>query len=521
MSSRYPAVNRDETVRDVYHGHEITDPYRALEDPDSPATALFREQENALTQEYLSQASDFRAKVRDEVETLHNYDRYGVGWKAGEYFYYSHHVGGANQAVIMQAESLDSDNPQVFLDPNKLAEDGTASLGVMKWSENGRYVSYGIQRSGSDWADIHVMDAHSKQVLPDRLEWAKFYSIAWNHDNKGFYYTRYPQPDSLRDHADVGKKGAETDVSRDQAVYYHTVGAMQEEDRLVLGPSRQSSKHLYGLQVSDDGEYLVITVSEDCAPRNLFWLVNIRQFFGAEKDHLIKYVDTFEAQYSYVTNDDETFYILTNNGAPRNKLISVNTLNLDRSNWRDVVHEDPRNVLSSVQAVNFWQLAVVHMQDASEKISLLSLKSGKTVAALPLPDLGEAQIWGKRRYTFLMIKFSSFLYPGTVYYCDLTLPAGDGMRVFRQMVPSGFDPSRFRTKQVFYPSKDGTKIPMFIVGPKDEANDAKLKRPCLLYGYGGFCISLVPFFSVRFASWLQCLNGVVAVANLRGGDEVR
>lgn len=517
----YPATRRDETVKDVLHGHEIIDPYRALEDPDAEETAIFREQQNAVTQKYLSRASEFRANVKGQVEALHNYDKFSVVWKAGSYYYYSHHAGMANQAVIMQAVSLDSENAEVFLDPNKLADDGTASLGTMAWSEDGRFLAYGIQRSGSDWADIHVMDAHSKEVLDDCLEWAKFYSIAWTHDNKGFYYTRYPAPESLRDNTDNDKRGAETDVARNQAIYYHIVGSSQERDRLVLSPTEQSSKHMFALKVTDDGRYLLISVSEDCAPRNLVWYVDVRAHFGCEEVNIIRFIDSFSARYTYIANDDANFHFLTNQNAPRNKIVRVDISDREQLHWIDVIPQHSKNVLSSAKAVNTWQLALVYMQDASERISLHNLKTGELVTDLPLPDLGEVQVWGKRKFSFLTFKFSSFLYPGTVYYCDLTLPIGDGLRVFRQMAPPGFDPSKYSTRQVFFSSKDETKVPMFIIGPKDEPENAKWKRPCLLYGYGGFCIPITPVFSTRFASWLQCLNGIVVIANIRGGDEVR
>lgn len=445
-------------------------------------------------------------------------DKYSVAWREGDNYYYSHHAGLQNQSVVYQCKTVDAKDARVFIDPNLLSDDGTASLGTMQFSVNGKYCAYCVQRSGSDWADMFLMDTESLEKLPDALEWCKFTSIAWTHDSAGFFYSRFPAPDSLKD-GDKEKRGAETDESLDQAVYYHKVGDGQESDRLVIPADPENRKYMYGSAVTADGKFLMITVAEDCAPRNLFWFVDITAHAGEEEANLVRLVDRQEATFSYVANDDTLFYLSTNLDAPRNKIIAVDVADPDRAKWKDVVAEHPSRVLSSSVAVNHEQLALVYMENASERLYLHALKTGEHVMELPLPDLGDVQVWGRRKYTELTFKFSSFLYPGTVYYCDLTMPGGDGVRVFRQMRPPGFEPAKYATRQVWYDSKDGTKVPMFIVGPREEAPGDELKRPVLLYGYGGFCISMTPFFSMRFISWLEALNGVVVVANIRGGDE--
>lgn len=519
MPFPYPVVERDESVVETLHGkHQVADPYRALEDPDADATARFCVESNKVTQSYLSGASVFRAKAKTAIESMMNYDKYGVMWREGENYYYTYHEGLVNQSVVYQCKSVSAEDARVFLDPNLLSDDGTASLGSMRFSTDGNHCAYCVQRSGSDWADIFVINTATLEKQSDLLEWAKFTSIAWTHDNRGFYYSRYPAPESLVE-SDHGKRGTETGESLDQAVYYHKLGDKQEDDRLVIPADPEHRNRMYGLQMSADGKYLLITIGEDCAPRNLLWYVDITAHAGSEAENVVRLINEQEAAFSYVANDDTLFYLSTNLDAPNNKIISIDLSSPDRSSWSDVVPHHERNVLSTSIAVNTSQLVLVYMENVSDHLYLHTLENGERVMELPLPEAGDVSVWGRRKYSELIFKFTSFLYPGTVYYVDLTMPIGDGMRVFRQMRPPGFEPSKYGTSQKWYTSKDGTKVPMFVIGPKDDSKEAAAKRPVLLYGYGGFCISLTPFFSMRFISWLESMNGVVVVANIRGGDE--
>lgn len=522
MSARtltYPATHRDESVVESLHGHRIADPYRWLEDPDSPETAAWVAEQNVVTAGYLSAAEARRQPFQDTVQNLLNYDKFSAAWKRGQYFYYHHHVGLANQAQLMQTRALDAD-PVVFLDPNALAADGTVSLGTMRWSRNGRYLAYGTQRAGSDWQEISVMDCDTREKLSDALEWAKFTDMAWTADEKGFYYARYPPPASLEGVEDKGKRGAETDQSVNQSIYYHVIGTAQAEDRLVYA-DEDNPKRLFRPQVTLDGQYLLIYGNDDCSPKNQIWYVDLKKHFGKEKEGLVQLIDqSFNAHFSCIANDDALFYFETNWKAPKNRVIAIQA-GSSKEEWKELVPEHPTNVLSYAIAVNFDQLSLVYMQDANERLSIHSLKSGEKLYDINLPDLGSVSVVAHREQDFLMYKFTSFLYAGTVYYVDLTLPGGDGTRLFRKMDPPGFDPTKYKTKQVFYTSKDRvTKVPMFIIGPREDMNaETPKKRPCLLYGYGGFMISLTPFYSARWAAWLECLDGYVAIANIRGGDE--
>lgn len=515
----YPATRRDETVVENLHGRKVADPYRWLETPDSPETEAWVAEQNRVTKSYLSAAESLRPSFQATVENLLNYDKFSCAWKRGSSFYYNHHVGLSNQAVVMQTDSIDGE-PRVFLDPNKLADDGTVSLGTLSWSKNGAYLAYGTHTSGSDWEDISVMRCDTLEKLPETLEWAKFTSVAWTKDSKGFYYARYPIPSSLQGVDDKDKRGAETDEAINQSIYYHSIGTPQSQDRLVYEDA-ENPKRMYRVKTTLDGTYLIIYVNEDCAPKNQLWYVDLSQHFGKETASIVKLIDdTYDSQFTYIANDDALFYVMTNWKAPKNRIISV-SLEKPEDVWPELVPEHDSKVLSSALAVNYGQLALVYMEHASDRLSVHSLKTGEKAYDIKLPDLGSISITADRENDFLMYKFTSFLYAGTVYFVDLTMPIGDGTRVFRKMDPPGFDPSIYKTEQVFYTSKDGqTSIPMFVIGPREGSDSASpQKRPCLLYGYGGFMVSLTPFYSARWAAWMQCLNGIVAIANIRGGDE--
>lgn len=514
----YPETRRDDTV-EVLHGVNISDPYRWLEDPESSETAAWVDQQNAVTQKYLDSASDLRSSFESVIKNLLNYDQFSSAWKRGSYFYYYHHVALTDQAVLMQADSIDG-TPRTLLDPNKLSDDGTVSLATLKWTQNGKYLVYGIHRGGSDWEELRVMDCDSHELLSDDvLEWCKFTSVAWSHDAKGFYYARYPAPGSLSDLHNVDKRGTETDQTANQSIYYHVVGTSQSEDRHVFSDPAHP-KRIYGVSVTLDGSYLLIYVSEDCSPKNQLWYVDLTTHSNNESDGIVRFVGPEpDSQFSYLANDDRIFYLHTNWNAPNSRVIKV-SLDEPLGDCSELIPEHPKNVLSSASVVNFNQISVVYMEDAHDKLSIYSLETGSKMYDIELPDIGSVSVSADRKQDFLMYKFSSFLYPGIVYFVDLTHPGGDGARVFRRVDPSGFDPSNYKTEQVFYSSKDGTMVPMFIIGLRKELDlSTPPKRPCLLYGYGGFSISLTPYYSARWASWMSCLGGIVAIANLRGGAE--
>lgn len=525
MTIEYPTTKRDDSVVEDLHGVKVADPYRWLEDPDSKETAAWVTEQNRTFDKYLSSAEpSLRPKLELTIKNLLNYDRYSAGWKRGSFFYYFHHVALADQAVLMQASSIDGEY-RTFLDPSKMSTDGTVALATMSWSKNGQHIVYGVHRGGSDWEELRIMDCNTLEEKPEVLEWVKFTSVAWDNEGKGFYYIRYPAPASLENSTDVDKRGAETDQSVNQMIYYHTVGTGQSKDRLVFGPDVDNPKRMYGVETTLDGRYLLITADEDCSPKNQVWYVDLSTHAGKEEDGINRFIDaSYDAQFNYLANDDRTFYFMTNWKAPKNRIIRVSLDDKSVDSCVVIVPEEKDKVLSSAVPVNFDQLALIYMQDAHDRLSIHDMKTGKLHFQINLPDIGSVSVTARREDDFLMYKFTSFLYAGTIYYVDLTHPQEDGTRVFRRMDPPGFDPSKYQTRQHFYTSKDGkTRIPIFVIAPAtsgqgETATEAK-KLPCILYGYGGFMISLTPYYSARWASWMDSFGGMVAIANIRGGGE--
>lgn len=515
----YPEARRDDLVEQL-HNHQVPDPYRWLEDPDSEVTKSWVREQNQVTERVLATREDLRPKFRSHVEQLLDYDRFSAPFKKGRYVYYFLQRALANQPVLMRAEALDApDNlAKVFIDPNDASTDGTTALSGETFSPRGTWCAYSLSRSGSDWAEIRVRNALTIQDSPETLEWAKFSSIAWNSDESGFYYTRYPVPESLVDNVDdKTKRGSETDQTRNQSIYYHVVGNPQSDDRLVYFDDR-FPKRIFGLESTLDGAYLLVSVAEDCSPKNQLWAVDLRKHMGQEGQNFITIAGAdLDAEFLYIANDDDVFYLRTNWKAENNRIVAA-ILHKNPDEWREVVPEQPDRVLALARAAHTSRLALIYMKDAHHSLSIHSLVLGELLHDVVLPDVGSVtKLVASREHEFLTYVFTGFLYPGTVYYVDLTLPYGDGTRVFRSMTPPGFNPQAYQTRQLFFTSKDGTRVPMFIVSSRGAP--PRPNPPTLLYGYGGFSISLTPWYSARWAAWLHCLGGAVAVANLRGGNE--
>ncbi|KAG0564329.1 hypothetical protein KC19_8G101600 [Ceratodon purpureus] len=512
---QYPKARRDESVKDIYHGVEIVDPYRWLEDPDLPETKEFVTNQVELANSVLAEC-DNRAKLKKKVTRLFNYPRYGCPYKRGDHFFHNHNSGLQAQNVLYILDSVDGE-AEVLLDPNTLSEDGTVSLSIKRFSENGEFLSYGVSSSGSDWLTIKVMRVKDRSVQPDTLSWVKFTSIAWTHDHKGFFYNRYPQPKNMEG-TDVG---TETDINLFHELYYHFVGTDQSEDILCWKDS-EHAKWLSSARITDDGLYLVLSINEGCDPVNRLFYCDLTMISGGLASlkyvnsmlPLIKLVDNFEAQYLYVANDGPIFTFLTNKDAPRYKVIRVDITKPEV--WTDVIPESEADVLSSVTCVNKNQLLVCYIQDVKHLLQIHDLLTGAFQWRLPL-DIGSVtDTSGRRQDSEIFIRFTSFLTPGIIYRCDLSATKPE-VKVLHEVGSDIFDRSRFETKQVFVKSKDGTKVPMFIVSGKGLIQNGN--HPALLYGYGGFNVSLTPSFSVSRLVLARHYGAVVAVANIRGGGE--
>jgi prolyl oligopeptidase len=489
----YPHAKTVEQVDD-YHGVKVTDPYRWLEDTDSRDTRDWVEAENKLTFSYLEQIP-YRQTIHDRLTKLWNYERYRVPEKQGKRYFYEHNNGLQNQNVLFVTESLDAE-PRQLLDPNTLSSDGTVALVGHAISDDGKLLAYGTAASGSDWMEWHVRDVDTGRDLSDDIQWVKFSGASWTKDGKGFFYSRFDEP----------KAGTMLrDVNYFQKLYYHKLGTPQAEDKLIY--DRPDNKELgFGGYVTDDGHYLVINVSQGTAPKNRLYYKDLTR----PDSPVVKLLDDFDAEYRFVDNDGPVFWLKTDSDAPRGRLIAVDTLHPERANWKTVVPEKPET-LTSANVVNDTFI-LGYLKDARTEVHVYDL-AGKFLRKVDLPGIGTAEgFGGKRKDKETFYAFTSFVTPTTIYRYD---PVAGKSSVFRQ-AKVDFDPGQYETKQVFYNSKDGTRVPMFLTYKKGLKLDGQ--NPVLLYAYGGFNISLTPAFSVGNLVWLE-MGGVYAQPNLRGGGE--
>ncbi|HYK83180.1 MAG TPA: prolyl oligopeptidase family serine peptidase [Gemmatimonadales bacterium] len=493
----YPPARRGDVV-DNYHGTPVADPYRWLEDPDAPETRAWIEAENRVTDAYLAQIPA-RQRIRDRLTALWNYPKYGAPFhKADRYFFFKND-GLQNQAVLYQQRSLTAD-PVALLDPNLLAADGTIALSALAVAEDARLVAYGTSASGSDWEEFHVRDVASGRDLPDHLRWIKFSGASWTKDGRGFFYSRYPEP---TDHA-------LTDVNRFQRVYYHRLGADQTEDALVYERPDQPEWGM-NAEVTDDGRYAVLNVWLGTDRRNRVYYLDLGDTQRPRvTGDVVRLLDDFDASYSFVGNDGPVFYFLTDLGAPRKRVIAIDTRHPERAGWRELIPQGD-DVLESVQIIHDTFVAN-YLHDAHSRLRLFAL-AGRFLSDLELPTLGAVSaVSGERKDREMFYAFTSFLYPTTVFRYDFTT----GRTSVFKAPTIDFDPSGYETEQVFYRSNDGTRVPMFLTHRKGLTRDGS--HPTYLYGYGGFNISLPPSFSVGVLVWLE-MGGIYAVPNLRGGGE--
>ncbi|KAF8377751.1 hypothetical protein HHK36_031136 [Tetracentron sinense] len=512
---QYPSARRDESVVDDYHGVRVSDPYRWLEDPDAGEVKDFVEKQVNLTDSQL-RTCDSREKLHGKITELFDHPRFNTPFKQGEKYFYFHNTGLQAQNVLYVQDNLDG-KAEVLIDPNGLSEDGTVALRISSISEDAKYLAYGLSSSGSDWVTIKVMRVDDKKSEPDTLLWAKFTSISWTHDSKGFFYNRYPAPKE-GENLDAG---TETNANLNHELYYHFLGTDQSQD-VLCWRDPDNPKYLSGAEVTDDGKYVLLYIKESCEPVNKLYYCDISALpnglegFRESKDMLpfIKLVDNFDALYRSIVNDGTQFTFLTNKDAPKYKLVRVDLK--EPSVWTEVLQEAEKDVLESAYAVNGNQILVSYLSDVKYVLQIRDLKTGSLLHHLPI-DIGTVYgISGRRKDSVVFIGFTSFLTPGIIYQCNLENEVPE-MKIFREIVVPKFDRTEFHVNQVFVPSKDGTKIPMFIVAKKNILLDGS--HPCLLYGYGGFNMSLTPSFSVSRIILTRHLGVVFCIANIRGGGE--
>ncbi len=490
----YPAAPADSTVYTV-NGVTVIDTYRPLEDDTCETTKAWVEAENKVTADYLARIP-YRQAIHDRLDALNRYERRGMPAKEndGKYYFFAND-GSKNQSILYRMDSLDSD-PVVFLDPNTLSDDGTVALTGVSMSNDGKYTAYTISRSGSDWTEIYVLDTESGKLLDDHILWAKFTGAAWK-DN-GFYYSAYDAPVAGKEFSNA---------NTDHKVYYHHIGTPQSADELIYNdPANPLHFHYAG--TSNDANMLALYIGgegsgdalmvKDLTNKSSKWTT-----IEASQNFTNQVIDMF----------DGTIYLFTSVDAPRNRFVAVNINKPNKKNWREIIPEDPNGgVLTSVQFAGPNHLIAVFDRDASNHAYVYDL-NGKLINEIKFPTYGTAGFSSSRDHEEIFYSFSSFVYPSAIYRYDLS---SGNSELYYQTKLDGFNPDDYITEQVFYPSADGTKIPMFTVRHKDVKSDGT--NPVYLYGYGGFNVTLNPTFSTNRLLWLEN-GGIYAQANLRGGAE--
>ena len=489
----YPTTKK-ENVTDDYFGTKVADPYRWLEDDNSEATKNWVTEQNKVTFDYLNKIP-YREQWYKKMEVLNNYPRYSSPSKGGEYFYFSKNNGLQNQSVLYRQKGL-SGTPEQVLDPNKFSAEGTTSLATFSLSKNGRYAVVGKSMGGSDWRTFFVMDMQTLQYLPDSLAWVKVSGANWLGD--GFFYSRYPSTE----------KGKELSTKNENhQVYYHKVGTSQVEDKLVYEDPANPLR-FHGVSASEDERYVFLNVSDRSRKSgNAVWYYDNK---SADKTFKPIIAEAGDYLYSFVDEHNGKFIMSTNDGARNQKVVLVDPANPLASNWKTLIPEQPENITSISTAGG--KMFVTYLKDVTSRVYVYSY-DGKKEGEVKLPSLGSAGGFdGEKEDKFVFYTFTSFTFPPTIYKYDIATGKSE---VFRKPEVK-FDPESYTTEQVFFTSKDGTKVPMFIVYKKGLKMNGK--NPTMLYAYGGFNISTNPGFNPSRITWLD-QGGVYASANLRGGSE--
>ncbi|HFD4026627.1 S9 family peptidase [Vibrio parahaemolyticus] len=482
----YPKTRKDSVV-DTYFGHDITDPYRWLEDDRSEETAQWVSGQNSVTFDFLGQIP-YRQQIRDLVANSQNYEKYSQPFVRGDYTYFYKNDGLQNQSVLYRRK--DEGEAEVFLDPNTFSEEGTTSLGEVSFSKDYRLVAYSISEGGSDWRKIFVIDTETKEQLEPEIVDAKFTSISWL-GSKGFYYSSYDKP-----------QGSELSARTEHhKLYYHELGTPQSEDKVIFGEQEaQIHRYVSGTTTTDD-RFLIISGAESTSGNRLFYID-----LQSDSQAIVTLRDTTQGDTYLIDSQDETLLLYTNLDAPNGKVVSYNT---QTEQWADVIAEQEQPLEISKGG---GYLFATYMVDVLSKVKQFTYQ-GEWIRDVELPGEGTAYgLAGKKEETTLYYTFTNYVTPPTIFSFDVE----SGASTLYQESKAPFDRNEYESKQVFYTSKDGTQVPMIISYKKGISLDGS--APTMLYGYGGFNISLTPMFSGNVANWLE-LGGIYAVANMRGGGE--
>ena len=492
---QYPDAPQDGTTYEAF-GIKVDDRYRPLENDTAAATLDWVKAENELTGAYLSRIP-FRNAIRDRITALNNYAKTGMPWLENDGLYYwAHNDGLRNQSVIYRGKTPYAADAEIFLDPNKLSDDDTVALTGLFQSHDGRFTAYTISRSGSDWTEIYVMDSATRKLLPDHIEWAKFTGAAW--DGNGFYYSAYPRPEAGKEFSSANEY---------HTVYYHRLGTPQTDDKVIY-EKRKEPLHFHSAKVTDDGRFLIVEGGGQGFGNSLYFKdlrnpdsrwVTVEE----SQDYILDVIDS---------THDGKLLVYTSVDAPRYRFVAIDTQAPDRSQWVDILPEDPEAVLTAVNLLINNRVIATYDRDAANRAYLYD-PDGKFVEEIKLPTYGSVSFSSSHKSPEVFYSFSSFTYPPTIFSYDSLRHRSTPIH---ETALKGFNPADYVTEQVFYTSKDGTKVPMFITYKKGLKKDGS--NPVYLYGYGGFNITLNPSFSPSRLFWLEN-GGIYAQANLRGGAE--
>ena len=483
----YPETERG-NVTDNYFGTEVADPYRWLEDDNSEATTAWVKAENEVTFDYLSKIP-FREAIKERLTELWDYPKESAPSKKGDWLYFSRNDGLQNQAVIYRRATPDAE-AEVFLDPNQLSDDGTVALAATSFSKDGKYFAFATAASGSDWVEIHVMDTESKRQLDDCIKWVKISGATWAPDGKGFYYSGYDAPE----------KGVYSSKNEFQKVYYHKIGTPQSADRLIYSDPKHPLRYFYAWQ-SDDSRWIFVSSSEGTSGSEILY----KRSNAAKFDVLLK---GFDYDYSIVECVNDQLYVMSNEGAENYNLIKID---LNNPSKREVVITEKENLLENVNSTGGC-LTAIYLEDAQNKVYQYEM-DGTPIREVTLPGIGTVSGFnGEKEDSELYYSITTFTAPTTVYSFDVK--SGESKLYLRPEV--AFNPDDFTTEQIFFTSKDGTRVPMFVSYKKGLKRNGK--NPCYLYGYGGFQINLTPSFSPSSIMFME-QGGVYVFVTLRGGLE--
>ncbi len=478
---------------DNYHGTLVADPYRWLEETNSPQTQAWIASQNRVTNGFLESLSQ-REEIFQRLTELWNVPKISMPYRKGGRYFQLRNDGLQNQFVLCMFDGLE-DEPIVLLDPNTLSSDGSTALANWSVSEDGRWLVYATSTGGSDWLTWHVREVATQLDLPDRVEWGKFSGAAWNQQGSGFYYSRYPTP---------SEGGAYLEVNRNHQLYFHALGTTQSQDELIYERPDQPS-WLFSAALSDDGNYLVLTIFAGSDERRLLFYQDLRT-----EGAMVELISQLEAGYSFVGNRGSTFYLHTTRHAPLGRLVAVELDHPEEANWQTILPEGS-DALQAIYYIN-EQFVAIYMHDAYHQVKRFD-QFGRSLGEIALPSLGSVAIsFGSQHDREFFYSFVSFAHPTAIYRYDLER----GESSHFHTTPIQFDFANYTTRQVFATSKDGTRVPCFLIHRRNLSQNQP--HPTLLYGYGGFNISMTPSFKISNLIWLE-RGGVLAVAVLRGGGE--